>query len=555
MLNGILGGLSIGMLLGAISVAGDPAPDSAKKQAITPASMPATMPAAPHATTKAATAPATGPTTKGDRRAEKEVPPTGPEEEFYKIVNIPIPPEFVVEVSALEVMPDGKVAVGTRRGDIFMLDNAYADPADKVVFTRWATGLHEIMGLAQRDGWVYASQRGEITRLKDSTKSGKADTYETFYDGWGIRGDYHEYPLMSRFDKEGNLYVALCLTGSGSSHSPFRGWVFKITPEGKGIPIACGVRSPGGVGFNHLGEIFYTDNQGFWNGADNFKQVIPGAFTGCPIGNNWYEDALKLNPDFGPKPPEPKSPSRWHIEAAKFPTLIPPPVMLPYKKMGQSASGILCDMSDGKFGPFNHQLFVADQSHSNVARLGLEKVKGKNQGFAVPFRNGFASGIVPMVQAKDGSWFVGGTNRGWGSTGSRPYALERLVWTGKTPFELLDMQVKADGFELAFTQPLDAKSAADPASYDLSAFTYIYQASYGSPESDKTEPKIKSITPSGDGLKVKLAIDGLVIGSIHELHMDGLRRAGDAKKPLLHTVAYYTLWNLPDADAAADGPK
>ena len=150
----------------------------------------------PKLTTKPATnlttKPTNGPTTAQALRAEKEVPPTGPEEAYYKIIPIPIPQELVLEISGLETMPDGRLFAGTRRGDIYLVENAYADPADKVKFTRWATGLHEIMGLAQRDGWIYASQRGEITRLKDANHSGHADTYETFYDGWGIRGDYHE---------------------------------------------------------------------------------------------------------------------------------------------------------------------------------------------------------------------------------------------------------------------------------------------------------------------------------------------------------------------------
>ena len=63
--------------------------------------------------------------------------------------------------------------------------------------------------------------------------------------------------------------------------------------------------------------------------------------------------------------------------------------------------------------------------------------------------------------------FVGGTNRGWGSVGRKPYALERVDFLGKTPFEILEMRAKSDGFELEFTQPIDDKTAEDTSSYEL----------------------------------------------------------------------------------------
>ncbi len=31
-------------------------------------------------------------------------------------------------------------------------------------------------------------------------------------DGWEISGDYHEYAIGSKFDKDGNIWVVLCLT-------------------------------------------------------------------------------------------------------------------------------------------------------------------------------------------------------------------------------------------------------------------------------------------------------------------------------------------------------
>jgi len=115
----------------------------------------------------------------------------------------------------------------------------------------------------------------------------------------------------------------------------------------------------------------------------------------------------------------------------------------------------------GKFGPFTKQLFVGDQTHSTVMRVFLEKVNGRYQGACFPFRKGFGSGNVPVRFAADGSLIVGGTNRGWGSTGPHPFALERLAWTGKTPFEIHEMRARPDGFELTFTRPVDKAAAAE----------------------------------------------------------------------------------------------
>ena len=131
---------------------------------------------------------------------------------------------------------------------------------------QFASGLHEVLGLAERGGWIYATQRGEVTRLKDTNGDGRADVVETVTDMWGIDGDYHEYAFGSKFDRDGNLWVVLCLTGSFNSSNPYRGWCVRVSPDGKVTPANSGIRSPGGIGFNHLGDVFYTDNQGPWNG-------------------------------------------------------------------------------------------------------------------------------------------------------------------------------------------------------------------------------------------------------------------------------------------------
>lgn len=122
-------------------------------------------------------------------------------------------------------------------------------------------------------------------------------------------------------------------------------------------------------------------------------------------------------------------------------------------------------------------------------------------------------------------------------------ALQRLDWTGKVQFEVLTMHARPDGFELRFTAPVDAATAANPASYTTETFTHHYHEEYGSPEIEQDDRVIKSATVSTDGLGVRLVVDKLVRGHIHELHLSGVRdRAG---LPLLHDVAYYTLNQIP----------
>ena len=178
-------------------------------------------------------------------------------------------------------------------------------------------------------------------------------------------------------------------------------------------------------------------------------------------------------------------------------------------------------------------------------RVFLEEVDGHVQGACFPFRAGFASGNVGLEMAPSGAMFVGGTNRGWGSVGNRPFAIERLDWTGKVPFEIKAMRLKPDGFELEFTQPVDPASASNAKRYKLQTYTYEYRSQYGSPEVDHTQPVVIEARPSNDQMKVRLVIDSIERGHVHELVCDELTSRSGAK--LLHPQAYYTASYLPSS--------
>ena len=217
--------------------------------------------------------------------------------------------------------------------------------------------------------------------------------------------------------------------------------------------------------------------------------------------------------------------------------------MLPHGKVGQSPTAIIHDQTGGKFGPFANQVFVGEQTHSEVQRVFLEKVNGIYQGAVIKCLSGFEAGIIPMRLSDDGTLFIGGSNRGWASRGSKPFTFERVRSTGKTPFEILEMRAKPDGFELTFTDAVDPASIK-PESFSMAAWTYIYQSKYGSPEVDQATPVIKSAMVGADGKSARLIIDGLVKGHVHHLISNGVRSAKGSE--LWHKDAYYTLNEIPD---------
>lgn len=469
------------------------------------------------------------------------------EADFYPIRTYEIPAEAHLEAGALEWIPPsagepGRLAVGTRRGEIWLV----SDPAgEKPSWKRFAHGLHEILGLAWKDGWLSVTHRPEVTRIRDTDGDGEADLFETVADGWGVSGDYHEYAFGSKFDDRGDIWVVLCLTGSFSSSVPFRGWCVRVTPDGRTLPTVSGIRSPGGIGFDAEGHVLYTDNQGPWNGTSSLKHLVPGKFVGHPGGFAWYDRATA---EMGPKPEEPASGSRWAVETKRIPQLVPPVVMFPHGIMGNSAAGIACDTTGGRFGPFGRQVFVSDQSHSILMRCCLESVDGVLQGACIRFREGFRSGSLSLLFLPDASLVVGGTNRGWGSRGPGDFALERVTWSGKNPFEILAVRARPDGFEFEFTGPVDPATASDPASWKAKGFTYIYQSAYGSPVVDEESCKVERVEPSADGRRVRLVLSNLREGVIHEITAAGIRAADGSEHagaPLLHDTAWYTLNRIP----------
>ena len=467
------------------------------------------------------------------------------EKDFYTLQTIAIPQDVKLEVGGIAVMPDGRIAAATRRGEIWIIENAYGNGQPH--FTRFASGLHETLGLAYKDGAFYCTQRGELTKIEDKNGDGKADSFTpiTLFD---LSGNYHEYAYGPVFDKNGDMYVTLNVAwvGYGDGLGKWHGWLLKIKENGSFEPIATGLRSPAGFTVNSNNDVFYAENQGDWVGSGRVTHLEKGDFAGNAGGLNWTkepESPLKLTKE-DLKVVDDGRP--MHEAAKTIKELKLPAVWFPHTLMGISTADIIEDETAGAFGPFAGQYFVADQGHSKIMRMSLEKVNGEYQGACYPFYEGFASGLLRLRWGLDGSLFAGMTSRGWASTGKAEYALQRLVWNGGTPFEMKNVSAMPDGLEIEFTLPADPVQLKNAINYEVNSFTYKYQHQYGSPIINNQMRKVVGIVPSADGKKVKLVLDSLIEGNIHEVRIKNI--LSTEQQSLLHDVAYYTMNNIPSGN-------
>lgn len=493
---------------------------------------------------------------------------TPKEEDFFKINKVRVPEGPILEVGGLITLPNGDLALSTRRGEVFIVENP---TTTKPYWRRFAYGLHEILGIAYKNGAIYVAQRGELTKLVDKDQDGKADVYETVY-AWPLSGHYHEYSFGPKLMPDGTFMVTANVAFGdeewwrAESRVPMRGWAMNITEDGKMSPYAAGFRSPAGIG-EIDGKFYYTENQGDWVGSGGLWKVNKGDFMGHPASLRWTNlpnSPVKLQSDFFYSQIDERrtkneqgryiKPENRVNETFKtlfdmkkvFPELRLPSVWLPYGILGISSAEPV-KIPENTFGPFAGQILVGDQGMSIISRIFMETVKGEEQGAAFLFRKGFRSGVLRLEWGTDGSLFVGETNRGWGSAGDANEGLERLVYNNKTPFEMKAVRAMPDGFEVEFTMPVDRKSAEDLASYNAESFIYKYHPVYGSPPVNTEKLKISGVKVSADGLKARIIVQNLRQYYIHTLTLDGIR-SQDGFYSLIHPVAYYTLNQIPDGN-------
>jgi len=467
----------------------------------------------------------------------------------YDIQAIEIPKEIVLGASGLAFERDGTLLICTREGEVWRFhahEDSFYDETLKGHWSLFADGLHEPLGITvdPKNGDIFVMQRGELTQLIDENKDGAADFYKQISAGWGLTDNYHEYAFGPVRGKDGSFYgtlntslswpqwaksdkwdIARVHGGAMGRAAEYRGWCFRVTPEGKFEPYASGLRSPAGIAMSPQEELFYTDNQGDWNATSSLHHIVKGRFYGHP-------SSLFDHPDF-------KGKDLNSISIEDYDKLrVRPAVWFPHGIVANSPGEPVWDTTKGKFGPFAGQIFCGDQGRSNIFRIVLDKVDGEYQGSCIRFAENLESGCIRNVFAADGSLWIGQTGRGWGSHGGKQFGLKRISYDGKTvPSEIHSVILTKTGFRITFTNPVDEALAANADTYDIKHWGYKYHGEYGSPKVEEKK-EVPTAIRIIDAKTIEIDVN-LVINQVYQLNLAKLKCADGTS--LTNTTAWYTL--------------
>ncbi len=408
-----------------------------------------------------------------------------------------------VRIGGMDFFADGKrAAVSTWDGDIWIV-SGIDDKLEKLTWKRFASGGYETLGLKIVNDVIYTSGRNQITRYYDLNGDGEADYYENFNNDITSSTGFHEFVFDLQADKDGNFFFAKAgpVRGGGRGFADDgnnQGWghitahagtLLKVSKDGKKFEVyATGFRAPNGIGISPEGQVTTSDNEGTWVPSTPINWVKKGGYYGV-------EDTAHVSPI-----PEFKQPLCWLPHNG--------PVVFDNSGGGQAW------VTSNNWGPFAGDMLHLSYGKCRLYVVLKEEVKGQMQGGVVQIPVQFTSSAMRgHFNPKDGQLYIVGL-KGWQTDAANATGFDRVRFTGKPYHSVSALHVLKTGVQLTFTEPLDAKDAADVQNYSVKRWNYDHAEHYGSPEFNVTDPKktgrepveVKSAKLSEDGKTVTLEL-------------------------------------------------
>ncbi len=380
-----------------------------------------------------------------------------------------------------DFFPDGTAMLCTIQGDVWRVEGL-DDALQNVRWRRYASGLHQALGLVVAEGKVHVLGRDQITRLHDLDGDGEADFYECFSNAYETSPAGHDFICGLQRDSSGRFYTASGKNG-----------LLRISADGRSLEVlATGFRNPDGLGLSPDGTVTVPASEGDWTPASMVHEIRPGGHYGYP----------------GPR------------------SGAPPDLPLVYLPRGlDNSSGAQVTVPDDRFGPLQGQMLHFSFGTGTYFLLLREKVGGQPQGASRAHARG-----IPVrahrgrFNPRDGQLYVSGMT-GWGTYTPLDGCFQRVRYTGE-PVQLpLEFHAHENGLLVRFSRPLDRSIFERPERNFVQTWNYRYSASYGSPEISPSHPgqpghdpmPIKSAHVLADGRSLFLEIPSLQ--PVNQLHL------------------------------------
>lgn len=445
----------------------------------------------------------------------------------YALDSVPVPLKNPyntwMRTSCLTFFPDGRLAVGTLSGDIWMV-SGLDESLQEVTWRRFAAGLYEPMGMKVVDGVLTVGTRGRIVKLHDLNDDGEADFYEAFFNEPEPDPGWHAYSFDLEVGEDGSYYYARV---GGFSDWSVPGGMVRVDPDGKGWEVyGAGMRVPNGIGLLPDGRVTFSDNQGTYVPASKISITRPGDFHGA---------------------------GKWPAREGKYdPERIVPPIIYMPQELDSSSGSQLWVEKDERLGPLSGHYFHASYGRARLIYLMLDEREGrKMQAAAYPLPLTMESGTLRIAKNPvDGQLYTSGLT-GWQAGATREGSIQRLRYNDDGGIYLVDAKARDRQLELSFNRPVDPASVANLKAWSAEAWNYRWSQQYGSPHLKVSDPgtegadawKIASVELSEEGRKLTVRIPDLQ--PCHTLKLEfevAGRDGGQLGGPL-----YFTIHGSPDA--------
>lgn len=361
-------------------------------------------------------------------------------------------------LTAHDFFSDGSAAIATMTGEVWLV-KGIDEKLERLRWKRFATGLHQPLGMKILKDKIHVLGRDQITCLHDLNGDDEADFYECVTSSMKTSPGGHDYVVGLESDDAGRWVFASANQG-----------ICRITGTAPPEILATGFRNPNGLGLSTDGRFITTSVQeGDWTPATAICQVDLQQNVGAHFGAG------------GPKAGKP-----------------PEPVLLYMPRGEDNSASSQTFVSGGAWRDLKgDQNLVHLSSGGGSAWLVLrQQVKGIWQGAALKISGNFDSGPqCARFHPVDGHLYVNGM-AGWGTYTPKDGCFQRVRYTGGDRPIPIAFEARDNGVLLRFNKPVGSEAAAG---CFVQSWNYHYGPQYGSPEYSSAYPD----TPGHDPLEVR----------------------------------------------------